>query len=52
MEVKAIAMIGAGAMGRSIAHAAALGGYKIILEDISNTTLEDAIVWIRQKLDT
>jgi 3-hydroxybutyryl-CoA dehydrogenase len=51
MEVKTTAVIGAGAMGRSIAYVATLGGYKTILEDISGTTLENAIAWIRQKLD-
>ena len=34
MEVRAIAVIGAGTMGRGIAHAAALGGYRTILEDL------------------
>ncbi len=33
-EVRTIAVIGAGIMGRGIAHAAALGGYRTILEDI------------------
>ena len=30
-EIKTIAVIGAGIMGRGIAHAAALGGYRTIL---------------------
>ena len=34
MEVRTVAVIGAGIMGRGIAHAAALGGYRTILEDI------------------
>jgi 3-hydroxybutyryl-CoA dehydrogenase len=51
MEVKTIAVIGAGARGRSIAYAAALGGYATILEDISATTVETALAWIRQSLD-
>ena len=33
-EVRTVAVIGAGIMGRAIAHAAALGGYRTILEDI------------------
>ena len=33
-EVRTVAVIGAGIMGRGIAHAAALGGYRTILEDI------------------
>jgi 3-hydroxybutyryl-CoA dehydrogenase len=33
-QVNTIAVIGAGIMGRGIAHAAALGGYRTILEDL------------------
>jgi 3-hydroxybutyryl-CoA dehydrogenase len=51
MDVKSVAVIGAGAMGRGIAYAAALGGYKTILEDISHARLEQAILWIHQTLD-
>jgi 3-hydroxyacyl-CoA dehydrogenase len=42
MEVKTIAVIGAGTMGRGIAYAAALGGYKTILEDVSG---QGARIW-------
>ena len=38
-EIKTIAVIGAGIMGRGIAHAAALGGYRTILEDILPASL-------------
>ena len=38
-EIRTVAVIGAGIMGRGIAHAAALGGYRTILEDILPTTL-------------
>jgi 3-hydroxybutyryl-CoA dehydrogenase len=48
MEVKTIAVIGAGAPGREIAYAAALGGYKTVLEDISPHVLEEAMAWIRK----
>src|SRR5262249_2386340 len=51
MEVRTIAVIGAGTMGRGIAYAAALGGYQTILEDVSSPVLEKAIAWIRQSLD-
>jgi len=34
LEIKTIAVIGAGIMGRGIAHAAAVGGYRTILEDL------------------
>jgi len=50
MEIKAIAIVGAGEMGRSIAYASVLAGYRIILEDISPSTLEQGIAWIAQSL--
>ena len=50
-EVKTIAVIGAGTMGRGIAHAAALGGYRTILEDILPATLRKAESEIRANLD-
>lgn len=45
-EIRTIAVIGAGTVGRSIAQAAAIGGFRTILEDILPTALrkaEDAI---------
>jgi 3-hydroxybutyryl-CoA dehydrogenase len=50
-EVKTIAVIGAGTMGRGIAYAAAFGGYATILEDISAPRLADAVCWITQAFD-
>jgi 3-hydroxybutyryl-CoA dehydrogenase len=50
-EVRTIAVIGAGIMGRGIAHAAALGGYRTILEDILPTALRKAESEIRTNLD-
>ena len=50
-DVRTIAVIGAGIMGRGIAHAAALGGYRTILEDILPTTLRKAETEIRVNLD-
>jgi 3-hydroxybutyryl-CoA dehydrogenase len=51
MEVKTIAVIGAGTMGRGIAYASALAGYRTILEDISEARLEQAAAWIEKALD-
>lgn len=48
MEVKTIAVIGAGTMGRGIAYAAALGGYRTILEDVDESVLTKALAWIRE----
>jgi len=50
-EVKTIAVIGAGIMGRGIAHAAALGGYRTILEDLLPGALRKAETEIRSNLD-
>jgi len=50
-EIRIIAVIGAGIMGRGIAHAAALGGYRTILEDILPTALRKAETEIRSNLD-
>jgi len=50
-EVQAIAVIGAGIMGRGIAHAAALGGYRTILEDLLPGALRKAETEIRANLD-
>jgi len=50
-EIRTIAVIGAGIMGRGIAHAAALGGYRTILEDILPTALRKAETEIRSNLD-
>jgi 3-hydroxybutyryl-CoA dehydrogenase len=51
MDVKTIAVIGAGTMGRGIAYAAAYGGYQTVLEDISRPMLEQAVGWIRQSFE-
>jgi len=51
MEVRTVAVIGAGIMGRGIAHAAALGGYRTILEDILPSALRRAGDEIRAHLD-
>ncbi len=51
MDVKTIAVIGAGTMGRGIAYAAALGGYQTVLEDVSRPVLEQAMAWIRQSFE-
>ena len=50
-EVRTIAVIGAGIMGRGIAHVAALGGYRTILEDILPAALRRAEDEIRANLD-
>src|SRR2546423_11011287 len=49
--IQTIAVIGAGIMGRGIAHAAALGGYRTIIEDILPASLRRAETEIRGNLD-
>ena len=51
MDVKTIGVIGAGTMGRGIAYAAALGGYRTILEDVMPEMLINANAWIAHTFD-
>ena len=48
---ESIAVIGAGRIGRALAHRAALAGFHVILEDLIPTSLEAARREIRQSLD-
>ncbi len=50
-EIKTIAVIGAGTMGRGIAHVAVLGGYRTVLEDLLPAALRKAETEIRNNLD-
>jgi 3-hydroxybutyryl-CoA dehydrogenase len=50
-EIRTIAVIGAGTMGRGIAHVAALGGYRTILEDLLPNALRKAEGEIRANLE-
>ncbi len=51
MRVGSIAVVGAGALGRDIACAAAHGGFRTILEDICASQLEQALACIRRALE-
>jgi 3-hydroxybutyryl-CoA dehydrogenase len=50
MEIKTIAIVGASTMGRGIAYAALLAGYRTVLEDVSLSALQQGIAWIVQAL--
>jgi len=50
-EIKTIAVIGAGIMGRGIAHVAAIGGYRTILEDVLPASLRRAESEIKTNLE-
>ena len=49
-EMKTIAVVGSGDLGRRIAYASCLAGFRTILEDISPAALEQGIGWISQAL--
>jgi len=49
-EIRTIAVIGAGALGRGIAYASALAGYGTVLEDILPGSLRSAAAEIRYQL--
>lgn len=51
MDVKTIGVIGAGTMGRGIAYAAAFGGYRTVLEDLSPAMLDEAVDYVRRALE-
>jgi 3-hydroxybutyryl-CoA dehydrogenase len=50
MRVDTIGVIGANPVGREIALAALLGGYRVVLEDVSSEMLEKGIAYVRQSL--
>ena len=51
MDVKTIAVIGAGTMGRGIAYASALGEFRTILEDVNGEMLAKAMAWIGEAFE-
>lgn len=50
-QIRTIAVIGAGILGRGIAHVSAMGGYRTILEDILPASLRRAEDEIRANLE-
>jgi 3-hydroxybutyryl-CoA dehydrogenase len=51
MDIKTIGVIGAGTMGRGIAYAAAFGGYRTVLEDVSPEMREQGAAYVSQTLE-
>jgi 3-hydroxybutyryl-CoA dehydrogenase len=51
MDIQAIAVVGAGLMGRGIAYAAAVGGFRTFLQDVSREALDRAVDQVRRDLD-
>jgi 3-hydroxybutyryl-CoA dehydrogenase len=50
-DVRTIVVVGAGIMGRGIAHVSAIGGFTTVLNDISDELLEKARGQIRRDLE-
>ena len=51
MTIKVIGVIGSGLMGRGIAHVAALNGYDVLMHDVSDQALQNALRVIGKELD-
>ena len=51
MDIQKIGIVGAGQMGNGIAHVCALSGYDVVLNDISQESLDAALATIRKNLD-
>jgi 3-hydroxybutyryl-CoA dehydrogenase len=50
VEIERVAVIGAGTMGRGIVHAAALGGFRVTLQDVDSGVLERALEGIQKEM--
>jgi 3-hydroxybutyryl-CoA dehydrogenase len=50
MSIERIAVVGAGQMGSGIAHALALAGYDVVLEDLNTETLDKSVALIRKNM--
>ena len=46
LEIETVAVIGAGELGREVACAVLLAGYRVVLQDVSETRLAQAVEWI------
>jgi 3-hydroxybutyryl-CoA dehydrogenase len=51
VDIESVAVVGSGLMGRGIAYAAARGGFRTALHDVSARALEEALAQIRRDLD-
>jgi 3-hydroxybutyryl-CoA dehydrogenase len=52
IQIKTIAVLGAGTMGQGIAQVCAMAGYKTIIYDIQPSLLQKALTSIQQNLDS
>ncbi|RKF16471.1 3-hydroxybutyryl-CoA dehydrogenase [Roseovarius spongiae] len=51
MNIEAIGVVGAGQMGNGIAHVMALAGYEVLLTDVSQQALDDAMEVMRRNME-
>lgn len=51
MEIKTVGVVGAGQMGNGIAHVMALANYDVLLHDVSQDALDNAVSLITRNLD-
>ena len=50
MSIQTFGVVGAGQMGGGIAHVAALSGYDVILQDVSQAQLDRGVATIEKNL--
>jgi 3-hydroxybutyryl-CoA dehydrogenase len=50
-EIRSVGVVGAGQMGNGIAHVFALAGYDVLLNDISQASIDKALATIEKNLD-
>ncbi|MFN3645753.1 MAG: 3-hydroxybutyryl-CoA dehydrogenase [Gemmobacter sp.] len=51
MDIRSVGVVGAGQMGNGIAHVFALAGYDVLLTDISEQALADAVALIDRNIE-
>ncbi len=51
MEIKTVGVVGAGQMGNGIAHVLAQAGYDVLMNDISQESLDKALALIQRNMD-
>src|SRR5690348_463458 len=50
VDIKTVGIIGAGQMGSGIAHVVALGGYDVLLHDVSQERIDQGISQIEKNM--
>lgn len=50
IDIKTVGIVGAGQMGSGIAHVCALGGYDVLLQDVSRERIDAGLAHVRKSL--